>query len=166
MQVSAIQLKRPLLYAIALAFTTSLLAASAQAAPQWAYIEKLQVNGNTLTLTLNYVDFFGLDGDPVNEKRAMQVLGYKSRQEMYDANPSGYVISDKNPKLRTFKTDAKTVYELVCLREADIMKAVPLKTFVASYNGNSKPCWPFDAHLVWLELSGGKVVRIGQQYLP
>lgn len=151
-------------------FLTVLALSRADAAQttQYAAIVKAVPQGQTLVLTLNYVDFFVL-GDPQADAQAMKLGGYKTREELYRRNPAGFYFRDINPKLRTLKTDASTVFELVCLsREGGVIQ-VSRSVFLEAFMGG-KPIpacsWDFGGGLVKLRLDGPRILRVTQQYLP
>ncbi|OLV16462.1 hypothetical protein BOO71_0011842 [Deinococcus marmoris] len=144
------------------------LLATAWAAPTVQYAELKKVNGTsqTATLTLDYLDFFVLDDG--NIKQVMKLGGYRTPDEASDANPSGIYISNTNPQLRLLKTNSKTKFYLVCLADSDPgqFRSVELKTFVASWQGDTpKGCWPF-AQTVQLELDGSRIVSVTEVYYP
>lgn len=150
-----------------LAALTFSLATAAQTT-QYAGIVKAVPQGQTLSLTLNYIDFFVL-GDPAGDAQAMKLGGYKTKQELYDANPAGWYARDINPKLRTLKTDAKTVFELVCLKLPGGVIKVNRDVFLAAYQGKNPipDCnWDFAGGMVKMRLEGTRILRITQQYLP
>lgn len=146
--------------------TLTLLLGTALAAPlQYAEIVGAKAQGNMVTLNLNYVDVFF--AEPADAAKVIKLGDYKTAQEFYDANPSGIYIRDVNPKLRTLKTDAKTVFNLVCLKNEGGLQRVSQADFLRALNGkNTLPCrWPFYG-LVFMKLEGTRILEISQQYLP
>lgn len=142
--------------------------ASAAQTTQYAGITKVVPQGQTLTLTLNYIDFILL-GDPAGDAQAMKLGGYKTRQELYDDNPAGWYARDINPKLRTLNTNTSTVFELVCLKFPGGVIKVNRDVFLAAYQGKNPipDCnWDFTGGMVKMRLDGTRILRITQQYLP
>lgn len=99
----------------------------------------------------------------------MRLGGYRTKQELYDRNPAGWYARDINPKLRTLKTDASTVFEVVCIERDGGVIRVNREVFLAAFQGKNPipDCnWDFSGGMVKLRLDGTRIVRITQQYLP
>ncbi|MBZ9749639.1 hypothetical protein K7W42_02050 [Deinococcus sp. HMF7604] len=141
----------------------------AVAAPvtQYAVLKAVKVQGKVVTMSLDYVEVFS--DTPKDAARAVDLGYFPDAETFYNSVPAGIYIRNVNSQLRTLKTDARTTFELSCMNAAAsavVSRSVPLNQFVGSWQGNSKPCWPFQERTVRLQLDGTRVLKVSQVYFP